>query len=317
MITSIAPLVASALIAVGPTTGGTFNEDWVAADAKWFVHVDVNSLLSSKLGEFALQHAEDFDIDLSDIHNIKDELGIDPLTDFTAVTVYGGNEPEDDAVIIIEMNDKIDNLVQMLVTHEESYLAIETGHYTLHSWDDGGESMFGFVEDGPGPDDRVVTLAHDMATMVRALRVMDDDAPSIADEKGSVLRTRPGKNSFFFAAALNLPHLMGHEDDPASQIIKRARRLSLDVGETDKATYATATLTARNAEEAGNIMDVINGITALGRMLADTEEVKQLPIDDLLNALKFKLDDSSVSITVKGDPAVLLKSIHQIHEQLD
>ena len=316
MLTSLTSLVASALITAAPVAGGSLHNDWIGGDAQWFVHVDVEKLVGSNLGQFVLEHAEDLDIDLSDIEGMKEEIGIDPLTDFTAVTVYGGMDPEDDAVIIVQMNEKIDVLVEMLKMKEPSYQAIEAGDWTVHSWQDGNEMMFGHVAPGRGENDRIVTIAKDKSTMIQALRVMDDDAPSISDGDKSPLSARPRRGYFIHAAAFKPAFLTGAGDDPASHVVRSAQYVTLDIGETDDETFATANLTATDKERAKNIQDVLNGVVALGRMISNSEEAAALPIKQVLDALTITAERKTITIDLQGDPVKLLKSVMQIHEEM-
>ncbi|UCD75733.1 MAG: hypothetical protein JSV91_02225 [Phycisphaerales bacterium] len=316
MITVLTPLVASALIAASPATGGSFHNDWVSADAQWFAHVDVEGLVGSQLGQFVLGHAEELDIDLSDIEGMKEEIGIDPLTDFSGVTVYSAGYSEEDVVIIVQMNSKIDTLVDMLAMKEPTYELIQTGGYGIHSWQDGGETMYGHVAPGRGEEDRIVTIAHDKTGILRALRVMDDEAPSIDDKEKSALRDEPRDGSFFFATAFDLNHLLGDEEDPASQVVRRAKSFSLDVGEDDEDAFATANITARDREHARNIVDVLNGIVALGRLFAESESAAELPLDEVLDALTVTRERATVIINLEGDPTVPLKFMMGLHEEM-
>jgi hypothetical protein len=60
------------------------NPGWVAADARWMIHVDVESLKASTVGQFVLAHPEQFD--LEDLDDFEEEVGLSLLDDVMSIT---------------------------------------------------------------------------------------------------------------------------------------------------------------------------------------------------------------------------------------
>jgi hypothetical protein len=259
-----------AIIAIAaPLEAGPLQTDRVDADAKWLVHVDIEGLTTSQLGSYLLEHRRDFDIDV-DLDDFESETGIDPTADMHDVTIYGGEDPEDDAVIIARMTDAVDRLVAMLAEHADDYKRIETNGHLLHSWIDEGDRKYGHMRAGETEDERVVLLAGNKATLLRGIAVLEGDRGHLTTAPGTSQPLEPEAGAFIYAAASGMPWLeTDDEDDPAAAIISRSDHLSIQVGEQAEHAFAHLSVSAKSANDARNITDVMQGLLALGRLMAD------------------------------------------------
>ena len=87
--------------------GASLQSDWVAADAKCLVHMDVGALKSSAIGQAILDEDDPLGLELDELDEFARESGMDPRTDLISVTMYAtSGDLENDSVILAITNHR-------------------------------------------------------------------------------------------------------------------------------------------------------------------------------------------------------------------
>jgi hypothetical protein len=97
--------------------------------------------------------------------------------------------------------------------------------------------------------------------------------------------------------------LLGME--PASEILRLSDGVTVDLGEAGDQAYGEAMVSAASPESAANIADVMEGMLALGRLIA-TEEPEARPLADLADAVNISFHDRKITVRVTFDTEHLL-----------
>ncbi len=307
---AIMATVATLLLATTPAPAGSLKKDWVAADARWLIHVDVDGLLNSTVGRFILAHGEQLDLDMDDLDEFTEEAGIDPRTDLKSVTVYGtGDEPGEDGVIVAVTNARADVALQRLLDHDEIRVRRrELGGRDVYVIGDEGDRHYLYVEDA-GTNRRIVVISDDRQSFVNAIKVIAGRAPSLSMGRSEIPADDPQDGSLVFVAIGNID-VFG-DDDPASQIIRMSDGFTADIAEIDGMITGLATVTAASPEVAENISQVVTGLVALGRLMVDQQD-ELGPLRELTDSVKVRTRDSRISLRIRYDAGKLLKSVEQM-----
>lgn len=297
-------LAATAMI---PATAiaGPLKKDRVAADARWLIHVDVEGLLDSTVGAFLLEHAEQFDIDLDDFDEMKRELGVDPRTDLKSVTLYGsGDEPGEDAIIVAVTNDRVDRALEKLLDNDD----VPIRRRALN-----GKPVYVIGRKGDrhylsiqplGEHRRLVVISDDKEGFRNALDVIAGDSPAISMGRSHIPADDPQDGSLLF---LSVGDIEAFDDyNPASQILRMSDGFTADIGEVDGVLTGRASVTAENPEIAGDISTVLNGLVAMGRLMA-ARQPELAPINELAESLTIRTRGSRISIRISYDARELLE----------
>jgi hypothetical protein len=308
---SLATIIVSSTIA----TAGPLNKDWVAADAQWIIHVDVAALLDSTVGRFILEHGEALDLDLDDLDEFKQETGLDPRTDLKSVTVYGtGAEPGEDGVIVAVTNDRVDQAIEMLLDNDEVPIRErEMDGKTIYVIGGGGDRHYLAIEPRRG-NRRILVLSDDRHILAKALKVIDNEAPSLSMGRSKIPGNDPQDGSLVFVAVGDIEAF--GDSGPASRIIRMSDGFTADIGEIDGVLIVRATVSADSPEIAQDITEVIQGMVALGRIVA-AQQPELRPIAQLADSLKVRTDGSRIAIKIRYDANELLQHVATLIDEDD
>lgn len=294
----------------GTATAGPLKKDRVAAEARWLIHVDVEALLDSTAGGFLLEHAEQFNIDLDDFDDMKRELGVDPRTDLKSITLYGtGDAPGEDAIIVAVTNDRIDQAIEKLLDNDDVPIRRRALNgkpvYLI-----GGKGDRHYVSIQPlGAHRRIVVISDDKESFRNALDVIAGDAPSVSMGRSNIPADDPQEGSLLFLSVGDIDAF--GDDNPASQILRMSDGFTADIGEVDGVLKGRASLTAESPEIADNISSVLQGLVALGRLMA-TQQPEFAPLLEIVDSLSIRSKGSRISIRIRFDARDLLRKATQL-----
>jgi hypothetical protein len=280
------------------------------ADVDFVVHIDVEGFKATQLWKQFSEKSQDLHFDIDELDEVRDELGIDPLTDVRAVTLYKIESEEDPTVVLFSSTPKID---EALAKHqkEHSYRKIISSGIELHTWGEGDSTddddrMFAYVH--PAGDERIVVVASSEQSAVHAARVLRGEDPSHASA-GTLLTLAPAKGSFLYVAATEIPHL--NELKPASQVFGLAQGIQVDLGEAGGFLRAHMGVTTASAEDAINISNVINGLVSLARLAGN--EVGELL--ELLTGIRLNTRGSEVLFDYEFAVDRLVEILETLHDE--
>lgn len=269
-------------------TGDGLRRERLPAEVDFVMHFDLESFKTTRLYTMVLEN-EDLEADFDEFGEIEERFGLDPLRDVRAVTLYKVEQEEEPTVVLLSTSTKVDAALQKL-QKERGYARLSEGAIELHTWKEEShddESVFAYLH-GSG-EERVVVLASKRDSAVRAARVLRGESPSLA-RAGTGLSVTPGEGSFLYLAASDLSRM--DEFAPASQVFGLAQGLQFDVGEAGGFLRAHVGVTTKNADDAFEIANVVNGFVSLAR-LAGREAGEAL---ELLTGLKVQNRGATVSV---------------------
>jgi len=272
------------------------NLDYVAADASWVVHFDVQTFVNSKIGQRLMDERADFEF-REEMDEIRRELDVEPLELVRWITAYGEGGPDDGPeVVIAETTDALDRIIEKAGEEADEYRTISIGDYKVHAWEGG------YAHIRERADRRLVVFTEDDDQLRRALKVIDDDDASAEDEETMTVDGRKGM--FLFVRLIDF-EWMGHRGEKMSVVADKARTMSLLAGETDGTAWATLQVAMEREQDARDLADIAQGFIALGRVMArEDEELRRY--QSLLRSIRIDADGASLMLNIEFDPEQVL-----------
>src|SRR4051812_25505915 len=234
----------------GLAVAGPLNRKWVAPDAAWVVHVDVEAVRGSTLYSFVNEHRAG--LDLSGLEQFKTETGLDPCKDIKGVTVYGSAPGPEECVAVVETTAAIDGALEKLLQREKSLTKSTEDGYTIYKWTEGEQTKYGYIRPGAGPEDRIVLAAPAKDRLLAAIRQIE----SPAEGKSAALATMPRTGSMLFVSGAGLGKL---RDPECSMILQKMEAVRVDLGEAAGDVYAELAITTPTSEDATNMRQTAEG----------------------------------------------------------
>lgn len=300
----LALLCLSMLLFAFPRTAlaGQANAKHLAADTKWFLHLDFEAakhtvvyaeLLDAVRAQYPLEDT---------LAQLKAGIGVNPLTDITGVTVYNTSFEKDVAAVIIYA--KVDQeLLQLAVSNNPDYKQVAYGKHTLHTWTDNND---GKTKVGCFYGDGMILLADKAETLKAAVDVLDGTKTA-----GSALVKEPANGAFLYGA-VDLNGATQVADKNLSQLMANASGITVCAAELEGKVIATVNISTKSAELAGQLKKMIDGVKAFGELATRAEHPT---ISDLLGKVQVAVDGTSVIGTFEHDAKTLLATLQKIDEE--
>lgn len=290
---------------------GGLHKEWVAHDATWILHVDVEAAMDSTLGRALLSEESDIHLDFHELEEIEHELGLDLREDLLSVTLYGTEtEPDEVAVAIAVMTPEADEAMETLVNHEEVDVreSVVDGR-TFHVIHDGGEKCYIHMRQGEEEDERIVLISEHRRAILDALDVIEGEASNMADEEPAGLAGVPRSGSIAFLAATNVGTMPDMHE--LGQILKLSDAITIDIGERRGKTYAEGAISTADVQTARDIVEVIEGVIALGRVLPQMDP-ELAPLEELSEAFEVTRDGSRLTLRLQIDSVDLIEVLEEV-----
>jgi hypothetical protein len=264
------------------------NKAWVAKDAQWVAHVDVEAGLASTLGRYMITHRDELKLD--GIEEVKAELGIDPLSDIKSLTIYGSASDGSDGIAVIHTTAAVEGMIAKMREKEKSLTTVSVNGMTLYTWDDHGMTRFAQVRRASVASDRIVIVGADKDRLLSGISVLEGKSADLTAGADGSVATTPKAGSFLFAAMNKLP-------DSEAAPLKQAKSIVMDLGEADREIFADLSLETRTAKDATNLVAVMQGGLALARMAAsgDPEHPELREISALADGITISANESRIS----------------------
>jgi hypothetical protein len=263
---------------------GPLNKAWVAPDATWVVHVDVEAARASTLGTFVSEHAAA--LDLRELDKVRDETGVDPRRDIKGITVYGATQDPADCVAIISATSAVDGLLDKLSAGKHALSRVEEDGRTLYTWQEHGETHYGYLKQGEG-DVRTVIASPSKPRLLAAIGQLETGTQPRIE---GVLKPTPHQGSILFVSG----SLTGLHDSQSSMMLQKAEGVLLDVGEAEGKVYADLAVRTASSEDATNMLQMAQGAMAVAR-LCGPQDPEMKPLMSALSWIKLSTDGKTVS----------------------
>ena len=289
------------LASARPAFAGQVEAKHLAADTKWYLHLDFEAakqtvvyaqVLDAVKAQFPLEEL---------LNQLKAGIGVNPLTDITGVTVYNTSFEKEVAAVIIYA--KVDQgLLQLAVSDNPDYKQVVYGKHMLHTWTDKND---GKTKVGCFYGEGMVLLADKPETLKAAVDVLDGTKTG-----GSALVKTPAKGAFLYGAADFAS--VQTEDKNLSQLISNTEAASVCAAEVDGKFFFTVNLNTKSAEIAAKLTKMIEGAKTFGEFATRAEHPT---VADLINQAQITVDGSKIIGTFQHDSKTLLQTLQKIDEE--
>jgi len=290
--------------AEGAAWAGPLIRAQLPAEAKWVLHLDLDSFRSSQVGAFltAEKIAKDMAKAAADL---KTYLDFDfDWTRINSVTAYGTDfSPRDQArgVLLVhtslDVQQGLDTAIakQAQAGVDGNVQKIEDGSAPVYRVRD--EVFVAFPAGGP------VVLAKAREMLDQGLGVLAGQAPNLAGTQ-TFLDFPPAPAGFVFLGMAegfaDQPHV-----PPQAQVLKMTDAGQVVAGETGTALFVTVTLRAKTMEVSAQIQQVIQGLLALGAL----GQPENLEWQQLIQATRVTKQDRMVTVAVQLPVTTLVEKL--------
>lgn len=285
-----------------PLAADTFDPDKVSADAKWAIHLDVERMISSRIGE----HFKDMlgmECDFKEVEVFGDMLGFDPFEDVHGVTLYGESFDEEEGVVLVKGRFDKEKVLDLMDEEDVDFDEFDYEDVTIYTVTDGGDRFyFCFYKHG------MALFSNSKKLMKEALDVLEGERESLAETgKLKGMRSLP-EGTFFAMAAQGFDGILGLDDEPGAAVLQKAESVHLAAGELEGDNFVKATLVTSDKETAKQVHDVVRGLIALGSMLElENQEPELREIAKFLRTVKISQDGRKVTLFQSCPAADLIR----------
>lgn len=280
---------------------GPLNKAWVAGDAKWVVHVDVEAAMGSTFGRCVAAHQKE--MNLEPLNRFNTITGLDALKDIKGCTLYSTSLEADGGVVVVVGTANIEASVKRLAEQDKTVHKVESEGGVLYRWSENGAEKFGCLRT-TGQSDRMLIVCGTRAELDSAIQVVEGKAEAALKVEEGAFAAKPGEGSMVFVAVRGIEAAKGAK---GPKILRTAREFNADLGENAEGMYGDMRLKAATAADAKNTADFLKGILAMGKMAAGGDpETKQLAT--MMETVKVEARDTELTarFRVKHDQLTAL-----------
>jgi len=285
-----------------------FDHRLVSAEASWVIHVDMENLLKSDIGEFALDRADDFGAD-NQLKMFEQKTGLNPLEVIEGVTLYGAGEPGEEPVVLLvgseAILDKLNEFVEADGAPIQRHRALGGVVYEVE------DDVYIAVRKGRG-DRALYVFSEEGDLLEHAMEVIDGDEPNLSDlDEGRFRRPTHDALVFLTVHGDEFGEMIG-DAGPASGLLDGADGLVFELSERGGVLQMVASLGVEDAEAARAAMSMVQGLMmfARGAMQADLEGAEQEQLQmaaELLGALNIRADGRHLTISFEYETERLIE----------
>lgn len=256
----------------------------VSASSGWLGHVDIDAIRDStvarRLVQRHMEHHKQTDAQLKMLEGLT---GINLLTDLHGLTFYGPQIGKHHAVIILHA--KMDKGI--LQGWAERIPKRETGNHGDHaiqSWTHEHRGHKHTVSSAWYGQDRLV-VASGVEDLKSALDVLDGKASSVAEDAPLAGNIPAGTTVLFRAVGIS-------SIECKEPLVKQIESFRFVSGEHNGESFHRSRIVTNNAETAGQLKDIAEGMRALLAIHCRGNETGK----KLVNAANIKLDDKTMTV---------------------
>jgi hypothetical protein len=285
---------------------GPLDPGQVHADAAWVVHVDNEALNKSAMS--AKARALDPAVSNKSERDFRDNFGLDPKTDLFGLTIYGGDQGPEDAIVIADVRTQAaEDLPKFLERKRLSGLTqIDEGGRTFHQWTLDGRPFVMLITPGANEDRRHVILGASTLGVVKAARVAGGELSSQKSLREPTLPMQPGANACLYVAVRGAAS--DEETDAQAALFRSAKSIVVEMGETPGVAPATPEvapiapevyfdmrLEASTEKTAKQLGQVVQGLASFARLqVAEQKDLQQ--VVDMLDQVKVSVEAKSIHV---------------------
>ncbi|HSI34860.1 MAG: hypothetical protein ACAI43_25200 [Phycisphaerae bacterium] len=291
-------LAGVALAGARAAVAGPVEPGHVAADAKWYVHLDAEAAKKTVLFQQVLDLVKARTPLEEQLDQLKQVIGVNPLTDIAGITIYNTSFEQDVAALLIYA--KVDQVVLGgMVAQSPEYKEQAYGKHKLMTWtdaNDGKHKAGVFYKDG------LIVMADSAETAKAAVDVLDG-----TKQGNSPLVKAQAKGNFFSAAAT----LGLSPDQNVSRLLSNTEAATAAAGEVDGRIKVVVNLVAKSAEEGAQLKTMLDGLRAMAVLGAH-----QTPTaGKLLQQVNLSADGAKLTAVFEHDSKDAIETLKKLDEE--
>ncbi|MFW5698213.1 MAG: hypothetical protein ACOCYN_00020 [Planctomycetota bacterium] len=283
--------------ALGAATGPG---DWIPAEARWLVRLEVSELTRGQLGEVVQQFAKWPDV-APKLAALDAMTGFAPLRDLRTVVLCGSTAEERDALLYLSGSFDRERL-EILARAGDGHTTTEVDTAVIHRLapdpESGDPSNYAcFLRDD------LLVFGQRLDHVRLAVSVASGASPSAAD--AGTLPEAGDAPLVMIAQARGVQELVA--GTPNARMLRHVKTIALRLHQTDDALVGKATLTAVSPELAQQVIQIAQGLKALAALGAN--EHPQLA--DLAGRADLSRDGAAVSLRIELPFPMVLRMLRQ------
>ena len=300
-------ILAAALLAT-TVAGGPLQKEQVSADAKWLLHLDVDQLRTTRVGEVLVKEVLEKNFSEPKM-KLKNDLGFDlDVSRISSITAYGSDYGPGRAgkVLLIktdlEFQKALDGAIEKFASQGDEVPVKklegdDAGLYSIHN-----EVFVAFL---PG---HLVAAGRSIGSVKKEAAVLSGKSPNIVSSKTFSQFPGSKKNSFFVASAESF-----NSDatiPPQAQILKMADGGQVVLGERGDNLFLSISLRAKTSEVVTQMQQAIQGFLAL----ISLSQQGNKDLLQLAQSAKVSADDNIVSLSVEFPADSAIEHLREQHQ---
>lgn len=295
-------LAICAVCTIHSAVAATLPKNQVAADAKWLLHLDLQNLRRTQVGEFLTKNLLE-----KASGELKDKIGIDVgalVQKISHVTAYGtefAKNPEKNGVLMVQMDAEAQKILEGVLAAQ--LLADSKGAVTKEQ--QGASALYSvhneiFLSLEPN---HLAILGKSANQIDKAKSVLAGKSPSLKNSD-AFSDFPPAPDAFFFLAVAE-----GFNDaaavPPQAQVLKMAEGGQLVIGEQTEKLFLSLALKSKTAEVTEQIQQVFEGI----RAMVSLGQAENKDLQELVKSIKVAAKNKIVTVNAEFPVAPLLKKV--------
>jgi hypothetical protein len=277
----------------------------IATDAVWFLHLDLDKLKTTHLGQFLMEQLDQPDAQ-DKLAVFQAMFNFDPRKKLKGCTLYSRGSKPEDAVLLLKGDFDLERLKTLAKAGKE-YESSQHGSYTIHSWIDplrqarngGSGRSFGSIH-----TNGAVVLGQSAERVGQALDLLD--RPPSKEESSKLLpELGPAPDTSVLVGAARQTDL--GQFAPNVEILKHFKTMKLRADEAQTNLVVEVSIGTENEDAARNLQAMTQGLLAWVAFQGD-----KAANNKLLQGLAITQKDTMVSATLKvsaTDAVQMLKGV--------
>jgi len=294
----------------GNLAAGPIRVSDLPADSRAIIHIDVEHLVHSDLGQAILEKNAD---DLGDLDEVEKQLGIDPLSDILDVTVCLLGDNEDDVVVLASVNEALEETLDRLEEYGED-IDLEVRERFGAQWlsfEMDGDRVHAIVDKARhgyrvafSPEKRLLEIVG---------KTMGGDQDSI-DEREGMDRIRARDGVYLQLMVPDLSALPMDRSDIPRGLLEMVQSVYGEVGEDDGDVFIRGLMRMSDDDDAQRVLQVAQGLVAMVQLAEGIDQGQDEGLEMLIGLLRgvdFERHGDVVEIGIEIDADDAIEMIEQ------
>lgn len=286
-------LIVGASIGGSQLAGAPLNESYVAKEAKWLAHVDVDALKESVLGKIAVGHAKE---EIARENDSKISIDVDMvLEELKSITAYGTDFEHDkniDGVLVLKTGKKLPAILDGFLASQEYMRELdEDAGLEVRLLDDKPYTTYLFGDElyVSNPEEGLLLASKRFEQIEKAFAVVKGEADNLSKSKTELILNND--SGFFLVAATGG---LGHLENlpPQARLLQKATGVQFSIGESNGEARMNVVLGAADEKVSRQLSRIVEGIFALVSFM----NIEDQGLADLVSGIDVQQTELAVSI---------------------